>query len=103
MGKIKTGDEVIVITGKDKGKQGKVSIRPNGKCVVTGLKMTKKHIKPNPQAGIQGGIVEEESLIDLSNIAIFNSSSKKPDKVAIKISEKGKKIRTFRSSGKEIN
>ena len=103
MKKIKTGDEVVVISGKDKGKQGTVSsLLSNGKCYVTGVKMVKRHTKPNPQAGIQAGIVEKESPIDLSNIAIFNPISKKGDKIEIKISDDGKRIRTFKSSGKEI-
>lgn len=101
--KIKKGDEVIVLTGRDKGKQGTVSaLAPNGKCFVNGIKMVKKHTKPNPQAGIQGGIIEKESLIDISNIAIFNPSSKKADKVSINVSEEGKRTRVYRSSGKEI-
>ena len=62
----------------------------------------KKHTKPNPQAGVQGGIVEKESLIDLSNIAIFNPSSKKADKVSINVSEEGKRTKVYKSSGKEI-
>jgi len=103
MKKIRSGDEVIVIAGKDKGKQGTVSsILTNGKCYVTGVKLVKKHTKPNPQAGVQGGIVEEESPIDLSNIAIFNPSTKKVDKVSIKISDDNKRTRTFKSSGEEI-
>ena len=103
MRKIRVGDEVIVITGKDKGKQGTVSsLLLNGKCYVSGVKVVKKHTKPNPQAGIQGGIVEKESPIDISNIAIFNPSAKKLDKVSIKVSDEGKRIRVFKSSGKEI-
>ena len=101
--KIKKGDEVIVIAGRDKGKQGKVSaLTANGKCFVSGVNMVKRHTKPNPQAGVQGGIIEKESLIDISNIAIFNPSSKKADKVAINISEEGKRIRVYKSSGKAI-
>ena len=101
--KIKKGDEVIVISGNDKGKQGTVfSLEPNGKCFVSGVNMVKRHTKANPQAGEQGGIIEKESLIDISNISIFNPSSKKSDKVAINISEKGKRIRVYKSSGKEI-
>ena len=101
--KIKKGDEVIVITGRDKGKQGTVSaLAPNGKCFVSGINLEKKHTKPNPQEGIQGGIIEKESLIDLSNIAIFNPSSKSADKVLINISEEGKRTRVYKSSGKEI-
>ena len=103
MKKIRKGDKVIVISGKDKGKQGTVSnLLSDGKCYVSGIKIVKRHTKPNPQAGIQGGIVEKESPLDLSNIAIFNPSSKKQDKVSIKVLEDGKKIRTFKSSGKEI-
>jgi len=101
--KIKKGDEVIVIAGRDKGKQGTVSsLEPNGKCFVSGVNMVKRHTKANPQAGEQGGIVEKESLIDISNISIFNPSSKQADKVAINISEEGKRIRVYKSSGKEI-
>tara|TARA_B100001750_G_C15131284_1_gene409937 strand:- start:264 stop:578 length:315 start_codon:yes stop_codon:yes gene_type:complete len=101
--KIKKGDEVIVIAGRDKGKQGKVSsLEADGKCLVTGVNIVKRHTKPNPQAGIQGGIVEKESLIDLSNIAIYNPASKKADKVAINISEEGKRSRIYKSTGKEI-
>lgn len=103
MRKIRKGDKVIVISGKDKGKQGTVSsFLANGKCYVSGIKIVKRHTKPNPQAGIQGGIVEKESPVDLSNIAIFNPSSKKQDKVSIKVSDDGKRIRTFKSSEKEI-
>jgi len=103
MKKIKRGDEVIVISGKDKGMQGTVSsFEGRGKCFVSGVKMVKRHTKPNPQAGIEGGIIDRESPIDISNLAIFNPSSKKPDKVSFKILEDGKKVRTFKSSGKEI-
>ncbi len=103
MKKIKKGDEIIVIAGRDKGKQGTISlIDENNKCLVTGINMVKRHTKPNPQAGIQGGIVEKESLIDMSNIAIFNPSSKKKDKVAIKVTDEGKKVRVYKSSGKEV-
>ena len=103
MRKIKTGDEVIVIAGKDKDKQGTVSsLLPNDKCYISGIKMNKRHTKPNPQAGIQGGIVEKESPIHLSNIAIYNPTTQKADKVGIKISDDGNRIRVFKSSGEEI-
>jgi large subunit ribosomal protein L24 len=103
MKRIKTGDQVIVTTGKDKGKQGTVTkILSNGRCYVSGVQMIKRHTKPNPNAGIAGGVVEKEASIDMSNISIFNSSTKKADKVSIKLLEDGKKIRVFRSSGKEI-
>ena len=101
--KIKKGDEVIIIAGKDKGKQGTVSsLEANRKCFVSGVNMVKRHTKANPQAGEQGGIIEKESLIDISNISIFNPSTKQPDKVAINTSEEGKRIRVYKSTGKEI-
>ncbi len=103
MKKIKTGDQVIVISGKDKGKQGSViKILSNGRCYVSGVQMVKRHTKPNPNAGVAGGIVEKESSIDISNIAIFNPTTKKADKVSIQSKEDGSKIRVFKSSGKEI-
>ena len=103
MNKIRTGDQVIVIAGKDKGKQGSVTkILPNGRCYVSGVQIVKRHTKPNPNAGIAGGVVETEASIDISNISIYNSSTKKADKVSIKSLEDGTKIRVFRSSGKEI-
>ncbi len=103
MKRIKTGDQVIVTAGKDKGKQGSVTkILANGRCYVSGVQMIKRHTKPNPNAGIAGGVVEKEASIDMSNISIYNSSTKKADKVSIKSLEDGKKIRVFRSSGKEI-
>jgi len=103
MNKIRTGDLVIVTAGKDKGKQGSITkILSNGRCYVSGVQMVKRHTKPNPNAGIAGGVVEKEASIDMSNISIFNSSTKKADKVSVKSLEDGTKVRVFRSSGKEI-
>ena len=103
MNKIRAGDQVIVIAGKDKGKQGSITkILSNGRCYVSGVQIVKRHTKPNPNAGIAGGVVEKEASIDMSNIAIFNSSTKKADKVSIKSLEDGSKVRVFKSSGKEI-
>ena len=103
MNKMRTGDQVIVIAGKDKGKQGSITkILSNGRCYVSGVQIVKRHTKPNPNAGIAGGVVEKEASIDMSNISIFNSSTKKADKVSIKSLEDGTKVRVFRSSGKEI-
>ncbi len=103
MKKIKTGDQVIVISGKDKGKQGSITkILPNGRCYVSGVQLVKRHTKPNPNAGIAGGVIEKEATIDMSNISLYNSSTKKADKVGIKQLEDGTKVRVFRSSGKEI-
>ena len=104
MNKIRTGDQVIVIAGKDKGKQGSITkILSNGRCYVSGVQIIKRHTKPNPNAGIAGGVVEKEASIDMSNISIYNSSTKKADKVSIKSLDDGTKVRVFRSSGKEIN
>ena len=101
MKKIKTGDQVIVISGKDKGKQGSVTkILSNGRCYVSGVQMVKRHTKPNPNAGVAGGIVEKESSIDISNIAIFNPTTKKADKVSIQSKEDGSKIRVFKNIGR---
>ena len=103
MNKIRAGDQVIVIAGKDKGKQGSITkILSNGRCYVSGGQIIKRHTKPNPNAGIAGGVVEKEASIDMSNISIYNSSTKKADKVSIKSLEDGTKVRVFRSSGKEI-
>ena len=103
MNKIKTGDQVIVIAGKDKGKQGSVTkILANGRCFVSGVQMVKRHTKPNPNAGIAGGVVEKESSIDISNISIFNPSTKKADKVLVQAQEDGSRKRVYKSSGKEI-
>ena len=103
MNKIRTGDQVIVIAGKDKGKQGSITkILSNGRCYVSGVQIIKRHTKPNPNAGIAGGVVEKEASIDMSNISIYNSSTKKADKISIKSLEDGTKVRVFRSSGKEI-
>ena len=103
MNRIRTGDQVIVTAGKDKGKQGSITkILSNGRCYVSGVQIVKRHTKPNPNAGIAGGVVEKEASIDMSNISIYNSSTKKADKVSSKALEDGTKVRVFRSSGKEI-
>ena len=92
MNKLRTGDEVIVISGKDKGKTGTITkFLANDKCEISGIKIVKKHQKPNPQANIQGGIIEKESPIHISNIAIYNKKTKKADKVKIEVTEKLKK------------
>ncbi len=104
MQKIRKDDEVIVIAGKDKGKTGTVTkIRDDGRLFVSGVNMIKRHTKGNPQMGQPGGIIEKEAPIQASNIAIYNSSANKADKVGIKILEDGKKVRIFRSSGEQID
>lgn len=103
MNKIKSEDEVIVIAGKDKGKRGKVQrLLDNGKLVVSGINMIKRHTKPNPQAGVAGGIVEREAAIQASNIAIYNSATSKADRVGFRV-EDGKKVRFFKSNNELVD
>ena len=104
MNKIRKGDKVILNTGKDKGKQGIVlNILKNNRVVVEGLNMVKKHTKPNPAKGDQGGLVSKEMPINISNIAIFNTKSNKTDKVNFKELKDGKKIRIYKSSQEAID
>jgi len=104
MRKIKNDDEVIVIAGRDKGKRGKVvKILKDERLIVSGIQMVKKHQKPNPQAGVQGGIVEMEAPIQISNVAIFNPATEKADRVGFKILEDGKKVRVFKSNGEAVD
>ena len=101
--KIKRDDEVIVIAGKDKGKRGTVQrVLPNGRLIVSGVNIVKKHKRANPQAGIQGGIVEQEAGIHHSNVAIWNSKSQKADRVGFRL-EDGKKVRFFKSNGEALD
>ncbi|EHQ56480.1 LSU ribosomal protein L24P [gamma proteobacterium HIMB55] len=103
MAKIKRDDEVIVIAGRDKGKRGTVrQVLDTGKLVVSGVNMIKKHTKPNPQAGVSGGIVEREAPIQISNVAIYNAEAGKADRVGYKV-EDGKKVRVFKSDGSAID
>ncbi len=104
MNKIRTGDEVIVLTGRDKGKRGKVLQRTDDSHVlVEGINLVKKHTKPNPLKGSTGGIVEKGMPIHQSNVAIFNAATGKADRVGIKLSEDGKtRSRVFKSSGADI-
>ncbi len=100
MQKIKCDDEVIVIAGRDKGKRGKVvKVMQDNRLIVAGVQMIKKHQKPNPQAGVPGGIIEKEAPIQVSNVAIYNSETDKADRVGFSISEDGKKERIFKSNG----
>ena len=102
--KLRSGDEVIVIAGKDLGKKGTLReiIKNKNRGIVTGLNMVKKHTKPNPELGITGGVVEQEAAIDLSNLAIWNPKKKSKDKITYSNNDKGKKIRLFKSDGVEI-
>ena len=104
MNKIKTGDQVIVIAGKDKGKQGSVTkILSNGRCFVSGVQMVKRHTKPNPNLGQPGGIVEREAAVHISNVAIFNPESNAADRVKIQVDENGVKKRVFSSNDQSID
>jgi large subunit ribosomal protein L24 len=103
MNKIRKGDQVIVLAGRDKGKRGVVSLRSDDShLMVDGINLVKKHTKPNPMAGTQGGIVEKTMPIHQSNVAIFNATSGKADRVGIKVLADGKKVRVYKSSGEEI-
>lgn len=99
MNKIKKGDDVIVTIGKDKGKRGTVSqvLIEEGKLIVGGLNIAKKHTKPNPNAGVQGGIVEKEMPINVSNVALFNPKTGKGDRIGFRM-EGEKKVRYFKSN-----
>lgn len=104
MRKIKRDDEVIVIAGRDKGKRGTVrKVLNDGRLIVAGVQMIKKHQKPNPQLGVAGGIVEKEAAIQASNVAIFNPNTQKADRVGFKVLEDGTKIRVFKSSGEAVD
>ena len=103
MNKIRTGDQVIVLTGRDKGKRGNVSQRiDDSHLVVDGVNVAKKHVRPNPLEGTTGGIVDKTMPIHQSNVAIFNAATGKADRVGIKLLADGKKVRVFKSSGEEI-
>lgn len=102
MAKLKRDDEVVVIAGKDKGKRGTVRrVLDSDRVIVSGVNMIKKHTKPNPQAGVAGGIVEKEAPIQVSNVAIFNSDTGKADRVGFKV-EGDDKVRIFKSSGEAV-
>lgn len=104
MNKIKRDDEVIVIAGRDKGKRGKVSrVLHNDRLIVSGINMVKRHTKPNPMRGAQGGIVEKEASIHVSNVAIYNSATNKADRVGFKTLEDGSKVRIFKSNQETID
>jgi len=103
MNKITKGDDVVVKVGKDSGKRGTVlRVLPEaGRLVVENVNIVKKHTKPNPQAGISGGIIEKEMPIDVSNVMLYNPQTKKGDRVGFKILEDGRKVRVFKST-KEV-
>ena len=104
MNKLKKGDSVIVIAGKDKGKKGEViKVMDNGKVLVTDVNLSKKHVKPNPNKEETGGIIEREMPLDCSNIMIYNPISKKADKIGFNFLENGKKVRVYKSNKEVID
>ena len=104
MRKLKRDDEVVVITGKDKGKRGTISrLVGNDKVIVAGVNMVKRHTRPNPNAGQPGGIVEKEAALDISNVAIFNPETNKADRVGIQVLDDGAKKRVYKSNGQNID
>ena len=101
--KIRRDDEVVVIAGKDKGRRGKVlQVRPDNRVLVSGVNLIKKHMKPNPMLGTQGGIVEKEAPLHISNVALFNPENDKAERVGFRVNEDGTKARVFKSTGKEV-
>ena len=104
MNKIRKGDEVAVLAGKDKGRRGTVVKKvDDGRVVVEGINRVKKHVRPNPLKGDTGGIVDKEMPIHISNIALFNPVSQKADRVGIKELEDGRKVRYFKSNGELVD
>lgn len=100
--KIKKDDEVVVIAGRDKGRRGEVlRVLKDGRLLVAGVNMVKKHTRPNPNMGERGGIVDQEAPIQISNVAIWNHEEEKADRVGFRV-EDGKRVRVFKSNGKEI-
>ena len=103
MNRIRKGDQVVVIAGKDKGKKGDVIRVAGDKVVVSNINIVKRHTKPNPQAGQPGGVVEREAPIHISNVMLFNPATGKGERVGFKVLEDGRKLRVFRSSGEAVD
>ncbi len=104
MQRIKKGDEVIVISGRDKGKRGAVLRRVDDEhVVVEGVNRVKKHTRPNPMKGVTGGILDKDMPIHISNVALFNPATQKPDRIGFKVLGDGRKVRVFRSNGEQVD
>ncbi len=102
--KIRKGDDVIVLTGKDKGKRGTVLLKlDDDRVLVENINMAKKHVKPNPMKGEQGGIVEKEMALHMSNVALYNPAKDMADRVGFKVLEDGRKVRVFKSDGEVVD
>ena len=102
MNKLNKGDEVVVIAGKDKGRRSTITQLMDGKVLVQGVNVAKKHQKGNPNAGVTGGIIEKDMPLDISNVMLVNPATGKGDRVGIKILEDGKKVRFFKSNGETV-
>ena len=104
MAKLKKGDEVIMIAGKDRGRRGTVTrVIPDDRLIVENVNLVKKHQRPNPQSGVAGGIVEKEMPIHISNVAIYNSATDKADRIGFKFLDDGRKVRIFKSNNQVID
>ena len=106
MNRLKKGDDVIVVAGKDKGRRGTVVtvLSEKNRVVVEGANLVKKHVKPNPNKGVEGGIIDKEASIHISNVALYNPATEKADRVGFKFVEDGnKKVRYFKSSGELVD
>jgi len=101
--RIKKGDQVVVNAGKDKGKQGEIVRVDGDRVVVANVNIVKRHTKPNPQAGVAGGVVEREASIHISNVQVVNPATGKGERVGFKVLEDGRKLRVFRSSGEALD
>jgi large subunit ribosomal protein L24 len=104
MQRIKKGDEVIVLAGRDKGKRGTVLRRVDAQhLVIEGVNRVKKHQRPNPMKGVTGGIVDKDMPIHISNVALFNPATQKADRVGVKSLEDGRKVRVFKANGEQVD
>jgi large subunit ribosomal protein L24 len=104
MRRIRKGDEIVVVTGKDKGRRGTVlRVMPFDRILVEGVNVAKKHERPDPNRGIQGGIVDKEMPIHVSNVMLFNPHTKKGDRVGFRVLEDGRKVRFFKSNGEVVD
>ena len=102
MAKLRKGDQVIVIAGKEKGKQGTILAEKDDRVKIEGINIVKKHQKPNQATGVEGGIIEKEAFLHISNVAIFNAATQKADRISYQMNSEGKKQRVFRSSGEVV-
>jgi large subunit ribosomal protein L24 len=104
MNRIRKGDEVVVIAGREKGRRGTViKVLPSGRVLVENVNMVKRHTRPNPQRGVQGGIVEKEAALQLSNVMLWNPATKKGDRVGIRALADGRRVRYFKSNDEVVD